>query len=70
MMPVKLRPRTVAPSRSRRHPLLKGVGQFLHTAFPLPDDEPEERLSKALAALVAALEWGREAERLRGVDVA
>ena len=50
-----LRPWVSPPQRLTRHPIFRGVEGILLTAFPLIDDEPEERLSKALAALVAAL---------------
>ena len=50
-----LRPWMLPRPPHRRHPIFAGVEGMLHTAFPLVADEPEERLAKALSALLAAL---------------
>ena len=50
-----LRPWVSPPQRLKRHPIFGSIERILHSAFPLTDDELEERLSKALAALLAAL---------------
>jgi len=53
-----LRPWTSSRPSRQRHPIFGSVEGMLHKSFPLVDDEPEERLSKALAALMAALAAG------------
>jgi len=55
MMIPNLRPWSSPKPSHQRHPILVPIEGILRKAFPLVDDEPEGRLSEALAALLVAL---------------
>lgn len=60
---LKLQPWTPPQAPLQRHPIFESIEQILHKAFPLLDDEPQSRLSDALAALLSVLKHEGDAQQ-------